>query len=228
MDVNDVIGLLEKHSSESNKLQMAKFGIKTEDAIGVKVPDIRKLAKTIGMNNDLAVELWNTGIHEARMLASMITDPQKVSEEQIDEWVACFDSWDLCDVTCDMIGRTSFVVKKIEEYSLREEEFVKRTAFALMCELAFYDKDTSDEKFYHFFYIIEREAWDERNFVKKSVNWALRQIGKRNDPLRLSAISVAERVHLQNTSSARWIARDAIRELTNQKVIERVIRKTCL
>lgn len=193
--------------------------------MGIRVPHLRRLAKEIGKNHSLALELWATEIHEARLLASMIESPENMTEQQFSAWVNDFDSWDLCDVTCDLLGRTEFVFNKIEEYSKRDEEFVKRSAFSLMCELAFYSKDKDNLIFDRFFEIIIREAWDDRNFVSKSVNWALRQIGKRNETLRLRAIETAQQIALQPTKSARWIAKDAIRELTNEKIVERVRKK---
>jgi 3-methyladenine DNA glycosylase AlkD len=159
------------------------------------------------------------------MLASIIASPTLLTESQFDAWVSDFDSWDLCDLCCDLLARSPFVYQKIEVYSTSKEEFVKRAAFSLMCDLAFHDKVATNEQFYSFFEWIEREAWDDRNFVRKAVNWALRQIGKRNETLRLKAIETAERILCQGTKSARWIANDALRELKSEKVIANVNRK---
>ena len=224
MDVTFVLEELKLLSTPEHLAKLAHFGINDTKALGVKVPLIRKLAKTIGINHQLAIELWATEVHEARFLASMIASSKEMTESQIDKWVADFDSWDICDVSCDLLARTPFVRSKIDEYSSHNQEFVKRTAFALMCELAFYDKKATDESYYHFFEIIEREAWDDRNFVRKAVNWALRQIGKRNETLRLKAIETAERILNQGTKSAHWIANDALRELQDEKVVARVNR----
>ncbi len=222
MKVSEIIEELQFLSTPEHFAKMAHFGINNSKALGVKVPSLRKLAKTIGVNHQLALELWSSEVHEARLLASMIANPKEMTESQIDDWVCDFDSWDICDVCCDLLAKTPFVYKKIEEYSTSDEEFVKRTAFALICELAFYDKNATDEFYDHFFEIIERESWDDRNFVRKAVNWALRQIGKRNNTMRLKAIETAEHILYQGTKSARWIANDAIRELNNVKVIARV------
>jgi 3-methyladenine DNA glycosylase AlkD len=225
MNALEIITELKAMATPEHLAQLSRFGINDSAALGIRVPALRKFAKLIGVNHELAIELWKTGIHEARILASMIADSKLMTEELVEEWVSSFNSWDLCDVTCDLLGRTPFVLQLIDKYSARNEEFVKRTAFALMCELAFHDKKTSNEQFFEFFKIIEREAWDNRNFVRKAVNWALRQIGKRNETLRLEAIEVGERVLMQGTKSARWIATDALRELNSEKVISYVARR---
>lgn len=225
MNLQEVLDKLNGLASLAHFQQLAKFGINNSKALGIKVPHLRSLAKEIGKNHLLALELWDTEIHEARILASMIESPENISKEQFDAWVNDFDSWDLCDVTCDLLGRSELVLSKIEEYSSREEEFVKRSAFAMICELAFYSKDKDNLIFDRFFEIIIREAWDDRNFVRKAVNWALRQIGKRNETLRLKALETAGIIAQQTTKSARWIATDAIRELTDVKVVERVRKK---
>ncbi len=226
MNLHEVLHRLNELASPAHFQQLAKFGINNSKALGIRVPHLRSLAKEIGKNHPLALELWATEIHEARLLASIIESPENLNEQQFDAWVHDFDSWDLCDVTCDLLGRTELVFAKIEEYSCREEEFVKRSAFSLMCELAFYSKDKDNLIFNRFFEIIIREAWDDRNFVRKAVNWALRQIGKRNETLRLKALETAEQIAQQPTKSARWISKDAIRELTDGKVVERVRKKS--
>ncbi len=223
--VNQIIEDLREMSSSKHFDQLSRFGINTSTAFGIRVPLLRAYAKKIGRSHELALRLWDTNIHEARILASMIEESDLLTVQQVDRWVNDFNSWDLCDTTCDVLGRTPFVLNLIENYSTQKEEFVKRTAFALMCELAFHDKKTQNEQFIEFFKIIEREAWDERNFVRKAVNWALRQIGKRNEFLRLQAIETAQRILLQGSKSARWIAKDALRELTDEKVIKRVNKK---
>lgn len=225
MNALEIITELKAMATPEHLAQLSRFGINDSAALGIRVPALRSFAKLIGVNHDLAIELWRTEIHEARILASMIADSKLITEELVEEWVSSFNSWDLCDVTCDLLGRTPFVIQLIEKYAARNEEFVKRTAFALMCELAFHDKKTSNEQFYAFFEIIERESWDNRNFVRKAVNWALRQIGKRNETLRLEAIEVAERIQNQGSKSARWIATDALRELNSEKVIRYVAKR---
>ena len=215
MTVNDVLNELKALSSEDYFMRMNRFGIHFNEAYGVKVPDIRKLAKRVGKNHPLAMELRKTNVHEAQAMAPMIADYKLISESDFDDWVNDFKSWDICDGTCNLLGKTSFARDKIDEYADNQSEFAKRTAFVLMCYFAVHEKMKPDDYFYPFFDLIEREASDNRNLVRKAVNWALRQIGKRNVHLRMKAIETAEKILLQNTASARWIARDALRELRN-------------
>ena len=226
MTANEILTVLKSLSTPDHLSKLVHFGINDPTALGIKIPLLRQLAKEIGKNHELAIELWDTGIHEARLLASMIEDPKKINEKQFDAWVNDFDSWDICDQTCSVFGKKPFSLQKIIEYSTRPEEFVKRTAFVLMCDQAIHHKNVEDEKFYPFLEMIEREAWDDRNFVRKAVNWALRQIGKRNERLRFVAIETSERIVLQDSKSARWIARDALRELHSQAVVSRSKNKT--
>jgi 3-methyladenine DNA glycosylase AlkD len=165
-----------------------------------------------------------SGIHEARILASYIDNPNLVTEAQLERWVRDFDSWDVCDQVCALFAKTPFAYQKIFEWSEREEEYVKRCAFALLAEKAWYDKRAPDEQFEQFFPVIVREATDERNFVKKAVNWALRNIGKRNRSLNAKAIEVARQIQQIPSKAARWIASDALRELSSEKVLARVNR----
>jgi len=193
---------------------MKKFGINTKKAYGVSIPDLRKLAKTIGKNHELAQRLWDSQIHEGRILASMIDDVNKVTEEQMDSWTDEFDSWDVCDQVCsNLFDKTEFAHMKAIEWTRSKKEFVKRAGFAMMAVLAVHDKNAKDESFEKFFSIIHREATDERNFVKKSVNWALRQIGKRNRSLNKKTIALAKEMEKMDSKSAKWIASDALREL---------------
>ena len=202
---------------------MARFGIKADKAFGVSVPALRKLAKSIGKDHSLALELWDSGFHEARELATMIADPKHVTEELMERWVKDIDSWDVCDHCCgNLWDKTPFAYLKAREWSKRPEEFVKRASFSLVAALAVHDKTASDDAFTRFLPIIKRESTDERNFVKKAVNWALRQIGKRNRKLNRKAIETAREVQKLNSKSARWIAADALRELTNEKVQSRM------
>jgi 3-methyladenine DNA glycosylase AlkD len=214
MTVADVISLLREKSSSQYLAGMARFGIDNSKALGVKVPEIRKLAKAIKKDHQFAQELWQTGIHEARLLATMIADPAQVSPQQMDSWVNDFASWDVCDQACgNLFIRTAFVMDKAFEYSKSELEFVKRCGFVLMAEYAVHHKKATDDVFLAFLPIIEQEARDDRNFVKKAINWALRQIGKRNTLLRHAAIQCADRILAQDTKAARWIAKDALKEL---------------
>lgn len=216
MNAAAVIEILKQKSSPTYLTGMRRFGIVNEQALGVKVPESRQLAKAIKKDHKLALELWQTGIHEARILASMIGDPKQVTETQFDSWAADFNSWDVCDQVCsNLFHHTPFALNKTIEYSKRSEEFIKRAGFVLMAARAVQDKEADDLVFLQFFPIIEREAHDERNFVKKAVNWALRQIGKRNGNLRKMAAASAERIALQNSKTAKWIAADALRDFKN-------------
>jgi 3-methyladenine DNA glycosylase AlkD len=179
---------------------------------------IRALAKEIGRSHELAQQLWDSGIHEARILAGMVDDYRHVSEEQMERWVKDFNSWDLCDQVCsNLFDKTPFAYDKAKSWTVRNEEFVKRAGFALMACLAVHDKKASDQQFLLFFPLIKKESVDERNFVKKAVNWALRQIGKRNLALNQAAIELAHEIKTIDSKSARWIANDALRELANPK-----------
>ncbi|NTV24332.1 MAG: DNA alkylation repair protein [Nanoarchaeota archaeon] len=193
---------------------MARFGINTKNALAVKIPFLRKLAKQIGKDHALAIALWDTGIHEARILAGMIDEPEKVSSKQLEIWVSDFDSWDVCDQVC--LNLFSYMKNAREiaiRWSKRDEEYVKRAGFSMMAILAVHNKETDDKYFLELFPYIEKGAVDERNYVKKSVNWAVRQIGKRNSGLKKPAITLCNKLLLMESKSARWIARDALREL---------------
>ncbi|MFC1948689.1 DNA alkylation repair protein [Chloroflexota bacterium] len=223
MNYGDVINKLKSLSDPVAVVGMARFGINPESTLGISIPPLRKLAKGIGKDSILAGQLWASGIHEARILAGMVDDPNKVTEEQMDRWAQDFDSWDVCDQCCmNLFDKTRFAYDKAVEWSSKEKEFVKRAGFALMACLAWHDKKVDDRKFDRFFPVIEREAWDSRNFVKKAVNWALRQIGKRSPDLNEKAVQTARRIQEQDSKSARWIAADAIRELTGPAVRERL------
>ena len=203
---------------------MARFGIGVGNALGgIRVPVLRKLAREIGRNHRLAEELWKSGIHEARHLAAMIDEPACVTEAQMERWVKEFDSWDVCDGCClNLFAKTPFAFRKALEWSRRKEEFVKRAAFSLVAVLAVHDKTLADGKFEKLLSVIKRESGDPRNFVKKAVNWALRQIGKRNSRLNTAAIKTAEEIRKMDSSSARWIASDALRELKSEAVQKRL------
>jgi 3-methyladenine DNA glycosylase AlkD len=200
-------------------LGMARFGIQTGKALGVSIPQLRNVAKQVGTNHELAQKLWKTGIHEARILASMIDDPEKVSENQMEGWATDFDSWDVVDGCCgNLFDKTEFAIRKAHEWSKRKEEYVKRAGFVLMAEMAVHDKKASDKTFLDFLPVIVRESSDERNFVKKAVNWALRQIGKRNAILNAAAIKTSTDIRDSDSKSTKWIATDALRELTSASV----------
>jgi 3-methyladenine DNA glycosylase AlkD len=217
MNSKEIISYLKKHSSKKDKDGMARFGINPEYAMGVRVPVLRSLARKIGKNHKLALELWKTKIHEVRILATMIDDPKLVTEKQMEEWVKGFNSWDLCDQCCsNLFCRLPISWKKVREWSNKKEEFVRRAGFSLIAYLACHDKKAKDKDFEKFFPLIKKYSIDERNFVRKAVNWALRQIGKRNAVLNKKAIKVAEEISKINSKTAKWIANDALRELINR------------
>jgi 3-methyladenine DNA glycosylase AlkD len=206
---------------------MARFGIRARVVYGVAKPKMDELARRMGKNHDLALELWATGVHDARILAGMIDEPERVNASQMERWVRDFDNWDVCDGTCcHLFVFAAPAWSKAVEWSRRKKEFEKRAGFALMAYLAYRDKSATDAKYQRLFSIIRREAHDERNFVRKAVNWALRNIGKRNVRLNRGAIRAAERIRRQGTPSARWIAADALRELQSDAVQGRLRRKT--
>ncbi len=216
-----------KSKAKIDQLQgMAKFAIVGDQRLGVSVPDMRKIAKDIGKDHQLALDLWETGVPEGMIVAGMIAEPEKLTEQQMETWVVDINSWDICDQLCmNLFEKTPLAEKKIYEWSVREEEFVKRASYALIACLAWHDKEASDEAFTQYFPVIVVGATDERNFVKKAVNWALRNIGKRNQALNKEAIEVAKEIQGLDSKSARWIASNAIRELENEKVQERLRKK---
>jgi 3-methyladenine DNA glycosylase AlkD len=214
MMVEQVIAILQQHTNPQAVQGMARVGISSAQTLGVSIPTLRSIAKDIGRNHPLAVELWRSGMHEARILASMIADPRLVSPEHMEEWVNDFDSWDVCDQVCgNLFDKTPYAYQKAVVWCHREQEFVRRAGFVLMAELAVHDKRASDEAFLPFFPLIREYAADERNFVKKAVSWALRQIGKRNSHLRAVALDWAFAIKQMDSHSARWIANDALKEL---------------
>jgi 3-methyladenine DNA glycosylase AlkD len=227
MQYDDILKKLKSLSDPKAVEGMARFGINPENTFGVSIPNLRQIAKETGKDHALAQQLWASGIHEARILASMVDDPKMVTEEQLERWVKDFDSWDVCDQCCmNLFEKTQFAYQKAVEWSSNDKEFIKRTGFVLMARLAVSDKKADDKQFEPFLPIIKRESTDNRNFVKKAVNWALRQIGKRNLNLNGKAIETAEGIQEIDSKSARWIAADALRELTGQAVLERLQAKS--
>lgn len=218
MTYQEIIKELKSQRNQKNIDGMARFGINPKNTLGVSIYVLRPLAKRIGKDHKLAQQLWDSEIHEARILASYIDESEKVTEKQMEEWVKGFDSWDTCDQVVDLFERTPFAYKKVYEWSERSEEFVKRAAFAMMAGLVAHDKKSPDKEFEKFFPIIIREATDDRNFVKKAVNWALRNIGKWKPNLKEKAIKTAEEIirKYPDSKSAHWIAKDAIRELSSR------------
>jgi 3-methyladenine DNA glycosylase AlkD len=223
MQYEDIIQKLKSLSDPEAVKGMARFGINPENTYGVSVPNLRRIAKEVGKDHALAQKLWASGIHEAKILASMVDEPQLVTEEQMEVWVRDFDFWDVCDQVCmNLFDKVPLAWHKVSDWSEREEEFVKRAAYALIACLAWHDKETDDEKFVGLLPVIAKGATDERNFVRKAVNWALRHIGKRNLKLNKAAIETAEEIRKIESKAARWIATDAIRELTSEAVQKRL------
>jgi len=209
--------------SEANRAGQARFGINTARAYGVSIANLRPIARRLKRDHELAAALWASGVHEARILAAFIDEPEKVTPDQMDAWVAEFDSWDLCDQVCgNLFDRTPFAEAKIRQWAKDEREFVRRAAFARMAMYAVHAKKIADERFLEFLPLIERHASDPRNFVKKAVNWALRQIGKRSGELHGPCLALAERLALSEDRTARWIGRDAARELAHPKQMTRL------
>ena len=229
MDADQVLERLRALESPRDREGMARFGTNPHHALGISVAKLRAIARKIGRDHDLALGLWASGIHEARILATIVDDPELVSKEQMQSWVEDFESWDLCDQACmNLFWRAECGVEVALEWAGRDEEFVKRAAFALMARFATKRAKASDELLESFLPIIEEASDDDRNFVRKAVSWALRGIGKRNAHLNELAIESAERIRARNTKSARWIAHDALRELTSDKVRARGERKEIL
>jgi 3-methyladenine DNA glycosylase AlkD len=208
------------------RAKMEYFGVRVPNAHGISAPVLHSLAKRVGKNHALAGKLWATGIHEARILATLIGESEEVTAVEMDLWARDFDSWDVVDAACCYLyAYAKPAWDKVAPWSRRSEEFVKRAAFSLIAYLSYKDKEAKDILFREWLRIIEREAWDERNFVRKAVNWALRNIGKRNLKLNQEAIRAAERIRQQVSRSARWIAADALRELKSPAVQARLRRK---
>jgi 3-methyladenine DNA glycosylase AlkD len=225
-DLEYIITLLKNNRNEKNREGMQHFGINSENALGIPLPFLRNLARDYKKNHELAMQLWKQDIHETKILATMIDDPAKVTSAQMEDWVKEFDSWDICDQCCsNLFDKTSFVDKKIQSWINCKGEFVKRAGFVLMACLSVHDKKRGDEDFLPYFDSIVLHSTDNRNFVRKAVNWALRQIGKRNLFLRDQALIVAENLMNSDNATARWIGGDAYRELTNAKILNRLKEK---
>jgi 3-methyladenine DNA glycosylase AlkD len=217
-DAQAVLASLERVSSAKVREDMStRYGIHTNKAFGVMMRDMQKVAKSIGVSHELALALWDTGWYEARMVASMIDDPAKVTAAQMDRWCKTFDNWAICDTVCfKLFDRTPHAWTKVTQWSGKRDEFVKRTAFALLWALSMHDRRSGDAPFLRGLVLIERAADDERNFVKKAVNMALRAVGKRNPALKKAAMAVAQRLAGSQDATARWIGKDAIRELASR------------
>jgi 3-methyladenine DNA glycosylase AlkD len=227
MQYSEIIAQLEAKHNPRNVAGMARFGITPKTrVIGVSMPVIREIGKKMGKNHALAMQLWKSGIHEARILAALVAEPGRMNEKDLDAWAISFDSWDVCDQTCsNLFDKTPYAWKKAVEWSGRREEFVKRAGFVLMAALAVHDKAAADKEFLKFLPIIKKHSTDERNFVRKAVNWALRQIGKRSLSLNGAAIKTAQAIARKDSRPAKWIAADALRELQSGAVQKRLKSK---
>lgn len=218
----DILEQLNAKANPKNLEGMARFGMATEQRLGVAVPELRRIAKNTGQDHELALELWKTGIAEARIVASMIAVPEAMTGRDMEAWVQDLNSWDVCDQVCmNLFEKTPFARDKILEWAEREREFVRRAAFALIACLAWHDKQATDDEFIAFLPVIKRGATDERNFVKKAVNWSLRAIGKRNRKLNKAAIKTAREIQRLDSKAARWVSADALRELERDKTLQR-------
>ena len=217
--VEEVLETLRAKAQPDQLEGMARYGMTVEKRLGVKIPELRRLAKEIGPDHHLALALWETGVAEAMILASMIDIPEDVGQAQMEAWVVDFDSWDVCDQVCmNLFDKTSLAWDKIREWAEREEEFVKRAAFALIACLAWHDKEADDEAFIALMPMMKAGATDGRNYVKKAVSWALRNVGKRNLALNQAAIRAAEELGKMDSRAARWVASDVMRDVTREKV----------
>lgn len=226
MDADEVLRRL-REMSDAERLQgMSRYGIAVDKALGVSVPQLRSLAREIGKDHRLALALFDSGIHEAMVLAAFVDEPKKVTERQMDDWVSRFDSWDLCDQCCnDLFRRTPYAWTKAMEWSERKEEYVRRAGFTMMAVLAVHDREATDEDFKKLLWRMEKHSSDDRNYVKKAVNWALRQIGKRNLVLNQEAVRTAQRIMAKGDAPSTWVASDALRELQSASVLERLKKK---
>jgi 3-methyladenine DNA glycosylase AlkD len=225
--LEEALSMLHSHAHPDQLDGMARFGLVGEGRLGLSVPEMRGIAKQLKRDHALALELWKTHIPEAMMVASMIDDPRLLTEDQMDGWVGDFMAWDVCDQVCgNLFDKSPLAWKKPAKWAGRDEEFVKRAAFALIACLAWHDKTAADESFTELFPIIKQGSTDGRNFVKKAVSWALRNIGKRNLSLNAAAITAAREMQELNSKASRWIAADALKELTGDAIQQRLHKKS--
>lgn len=225
--IKRVLAWLKRRGSARNRAGMARFGLTSKNTLGVSVADLRRLAKNIGHNHDLALALWDTAVYEARVLTAFIDEPARVTPAQMDRCCRDFDSWGICDALCfHLFDKTPHAWKKITKWSDARAEFVKRASFALLAGIAVHDKAAPDKPFLDSFPLIERAATDNRNFVKKAVSWALRSIGKRNSKLNAAATKLARRLATSDDSAARWIGKDALRDLATSSTLRRLSKQS--
>jgi 3-methyladenine DNA glycosylase AlkD len=223
MNANAVLAELEAMGTQQVRDSFPRYGITAPQAYGVSIANIQKLAKRLGRSHELAEALWETGWYEARLLTSFIDEPERVTAAQMDRWCRDFDNWGICDTLCfHLFDRTPHAWKKVAQWSNKREEFVKRASFALLASLAGHDKKAGNEQFLETLPLIERAAADDRNFVKKGVNWALRRVGRRNAVLHEASVALSRRLVASPDAAARWVGRDALKELTSAAVIKRL------
>ena len=226
MDYPEVLAELRAMSDPSNVAGQERFGIDVSNSLGISMTRLRALARRIGRDHRLAEELWSCGIREARVLATLVDDPHQVQEDQMERWAADFRSWEVVDAACcNLFDRTPFRFPKAVEWAGREPEFVKRAGFSLMAGIAVHDRRASDGQLVELLAVIERESCDPRHYVRKAVNWALRQIGKRNLLLNQAAIRSAERIAAMDCRGARWVASNALKELGSPQVQQRLMQR---
>ena len=217
------LDLLHRNARPAELEGMARFGIVGDNRLGLSVPAMRAIAKQLGSDHELAQALWATGIPDARIVAGMVAEPARLTAREMDAWARGFASWDVCDQVCgSAFLASSLAWRKVKVWAARKDEFVRRAAFALLATLAVHDRAAPDTTFIEALNLIEAAADDDRNFVKKAVNWALRNIGKRNRALNAAATATAKRIQLQESRAARWIAADALRELSSDAVQARL------
>jgi 3-methyladenine DNA glycosylase AlkD len=227
--IPEILAYLKSKGNPRNVAGMERYGIVAKKAFGAPTPVLTALARSIGKDHKLSLSLWKTGVLDAQILAAFVDEPGRVTERQMESWVRDFDNWAICDGVClHLFGKTPFAHTKALEWSKREEEFVRRAGFVLMAVLAVHDKDAGDAPFVRFLSVVKKTAKDERNYVKKGVNWALRQIGKRSAQMNRMAIRVGKELVKLDSPAARWIARDALRELQSSAVQQRLQRKTAV
>lgn len=223
MNAEEVLARLGSMSDSTRLKGMSRYGIEVDNALGVSMPEMRALAKIIGKDHRLAMDLWRSGVHEARIMASLMADPKLLTEDQMEEMVKGLDSWDVCDQCCsNLFSRSPMAMRKALEWSGREEEFQKRAGFASMAALAVHGKKLREEDLLLLLEAVVRESHDDRNYVRKAVNWALRQIGKRDLKMNALAMNAAERILAKGDRASRWVASDALRELRSEAVQERL------
>jgi 3-methyladenine DNA glycosylase AlkD len=216
--VTDVLAMLERVSTTRDYDNLARFGIAATNALGVSMANIQRVAKRLGRSHALALALWNTGVYEARLLTAFVDEPARVTSSQMDRWCREFDNWGVCDTLCfKLFDQTPHAWGKVDKWAGSRDEFVKRAGFALLASLAGHDKAAPDQMFRARLPLIERAAGDERNFVKKGVSWALRRVGTRSPALGAAALEVAERLAASDVPGARWVGRDAVRELQRSR-----------